>query len=104
MTKQTKIIVGVVSVGVVLICITLFFFMPRGSDLTIQAPPPPREVTPALLPPPIPSIIAVRANLPIQDVKTVAESALRDYLSKPIQRKDGAIDTSIKLNLTLPVS
>ena len=38
MTKQTKIIVGVVSVGVVLICITLFFLMPRGSDLTIQAP------------------------------------------------------------------
>ena len=99
MTKQTKIIVGVVSVGVVLICITLFFFMPRGSDLTIQAPPPPREVTPALLPPPIPSIIAVRANLPIQDVKTVAESALRDYLSKPIQRKDGAIESAIKLNL-----
>jgi CheY-like chemotaxis protein len=99
MTKQTKIIVGVVSVGVVLICITLFFLMPRGSDLTIQAPPPPREVTPALLPPPIPSVIAVRANLPIQDVKTVAESALRDYLSKPIQRKDGAIESAIKLNL-----
>ena len=99
MTKRTKIIVGVVSSGVLLICITLFLLMPRGSDLTIQAPAPPREVTPPLLPPPIPSVIAVRANLPIQDVKTLAESALRDYLSKPIQRKDGAIEAAIKLNL-----
>ena len=99
MTKQRKIIVGVISSGVLLICITLFFLMPRGSDLTIQAPAPPREVTPAPLPPPIPSVIAVKANLPIQDVKTLAESALRDYLSKPIQRKDGAITSAIKLNL-----
>ena len=99
MTKQRKIIVGMVSIGVVLICIMLFFPMPRDSDLTIQAPAPPREVTPVPLPPPIPSVIAVKADLPIQDVKTLAESALRDYLSKPIQRKDGAITAAIKLNL-----
>lgn len=101
MTKQMRIqlIVGVVSVGVVLICVMLFFPMPRGSDLTIQAPAPPREVTPAPLPSPIPSVIAVKANLPIQNVKTLAESALRDYLGKPIQRKDGAITSAIKLNL-----
>ena len=101
MTKQMRIqlIVGVVSVGVVLICVMLFFPMPRGSDLTIQAPAPPREVAPAPLPPPIPSVIAVKANLPIQDVKTLAESALRDYLSNPIQRKDGAMTYAIKLDL-----
>ena len=99
MTKQTKIIVVAVSVGVVLICMTLFFIMRHGSDLTVQAPAPPREVTPTLLPPPIPSIIAVKADLPIQDVKTLAESALRDYLSKPIQRKDGAIVSAIKINI-----
>ena len=101
MTKQMRIqlIVGVVSIGVVLICIMLFFPMPRGSDLTIQAPAPPREVTPVPLPPPIPSIIAVKANLPIQDVKTLTESALRDYLSKPIHRQDGAITAAIKINL-----
>ena len=101
MTKQMRIqlIVGVVSVGVVLICVMLFFPIPRGSDLTIQAPAPPREVTPAPLPSPIPSVIAVKADLPIQDVKTLVESALRDYLSKPIQRKDGAITSAIKLNL-----
>lgn len=100
MTKQMRIqlIVGVVSVGVVLICITLFFPMPRGPDLTIEAPAPPREVTPVPLPPPVRSIIAVKANLPIHDVKTLAESALRDYLSKPIQRTDGAITYAIKLN------
>ena len=94
-----KLIVGVISIGVVLICMTLFFLMPRGSDLTVQAPAPPREVTPVPLPPPIPSVIAVKANLPIQDVKTLAESALRDYLSKPIQREDGAITAAIRLNL-----
>lgn len=101
MTNQMRIqlIVGVVCVGVVLICIMLFFPMPRRSDLTVQAPAPPREVTPVPLPPPIPSVIAVKANLPIQEVKTLAESALRDYLSKPIQRKDGAITAAIKLNL-----
>lgn len=101
MTKQMRIqlIVGVVSIGVVLICIMLFFPMPRGSDLTVQAPAPPREVTPVPLPPPVRSIIAVKANLPIQDVKTLAESALRDYLRKPIQRKDGAITSAITINL-----
>ena len=99
MTKQRKIIVGVVSIGVLLICMTLFFLIPRRSDLTIKAPAPPREVTPVPLPPPIPSVIAVKANLPIQDVKTLAESKLRDYLSKPIQRKDGAITSAIELNL-----
>ena len=102
MTKQIRIqlIVGVVSIGVVLICIMLFFPMPRGSNLTVQAPAPPREVTPIPLPSPVRSIIAVKANLPIQDVKTLAESALRNYLSKPIQGKNGAIDYAIKLDPT----
>ena len=100
MTKQTKIIIGVISIGVVLICLTLFFLMRRGSDLTVQAPAPPRKVTPVPLPPPIPSVIAVKANLPIHDIKTLAESALRDYLSKPIQRKDGAIEYAITLDPT----
>ena len=99
MTKPTKIIVVAVSVGVVLIGMILFFIMRRGSDLTVQAPAPPREVTLAPLPPSIPSIIAVKADLPIQDVKTLVESALRDYLSKPIQRKDGAIASAIKINI-----
>ena len=99
MTKHTKIIIGVISIAVVLSGIALFFLVPRRSDLTVQAPAPPREVTPVPLPPPTPSIIAVKANVPIQDVKTLAESALRDYLSKPIQRKDGAITSAITLNL-----
>ena len=97
MIKQKKILIGAISVGVVLILITLFLIMPRGSDLTIQAPAPPREVTPVPLPPPMPSTIAVKANLPIQEVKTLTESTLRDYLSKPIQWKDGAIESAITL-------
>ena len=101
MTNQMRvqIIVGVVSVGVVLICMLLFFPMPRDSDLTIEAPAPPRAVTPVPLPPPIPSVIAVKANVPIQDVKALAESALRAYLSEPIQRKDGAITYALTLSL-----
>ena len=101
MTNQMRIqlIVGVISIGIVLICVMLFFPMPRSSDLTVQAPAPPREVTPVPLPSPIPSVIAVKANLSIQDVKTLAESKLRDYLSEPIQRKDGAITSAIELNL-----
>ena len=97
MIKQRKILIGAISLGIVLIVIALFSLMPRESDITVEAPAPPREVTPVPLPPPIPSTIAVKANLPLQDVKTLAESALRDYLSKPIQRKDGAIESAIKL-------
>ncbi len=98
MTKQRKILIGAISLGVVLILIALFLLMPRQSGITVEAPAPPREVTPVPLPPPIPSTIAVKANLPIQDVKQLAESTLRDYLRKPIQRKDGAIEYAITLN------
>ena len=73
--------------------------MPRKSDLTVKAPAPLREVTPVPLPPPIPSTIVAKADLPIQDVKQLTESALKDYLSKPIKWKDGAIDASINLHL-----
>ena len=99
MTQQRKIIIGAISLGVVLMLIVLFLLMPRKPNLTVEAPAPPRAVTPLPLPPPIPSTIAVKADLPIQDVKQLAESALRDYLRKPIQRKDGAIESTIKLDL-----
>ena len=98
MTKQRKIIIGVISCGIVLVLIALFLLMQRQSAITVEAPAPPREVTPVPLPPPIPSTIAVKADLPIQDVRQLAESALRDYLREPIQRKDGAIESAIKLN------
>ncbi len=98
MTKQRKIIIGVVCLGVVLILSALFLMMSRKAGITVDAPAPPRRVTPISLPPPIPSTLAVKAKLPIQDVKQLAESALRDYLRKPIQRKDGAIESFITLN------
>ena len=98
MTKEKKILIGTISLGIVLMLIVLFLFMQRKSDLTVEAPAPPREVTSIPLPPPIPSTIAVKADLPIQDVKQLAESTLRDYLRKPIQRKDGAIEYAITLN------
>lgn len=98
MRKQKKIIVGVVSLGVVLILSVLFFMMSRKSDITVEAPAPPREVTQVPLPPPTPSTIAVKAELLIQDVKRLAESELRDYLRKPLQRKDGAVESLIALN------
>ena len=99
MTTQRKLIVCTVSLGAVLILITLLLLLPRKSDLTLEAPAPPREVTPVPLPPPIPSTIVAKADLPIQDVKQLTESALKDYLNKPIQWKDGAIDAAINLHL-----
>lgn len=99
MNKEKKLIVGVLALGIVLILTASFLLMPRKSDITVEAPAPPREVTPVPLPPPIPSTIAVKADLPIQDVKQLTESALKDYLSKPIKWKDGAIDASINLHL-----
>ena len=97
MTKQQKILIGAISLGIVLMLTVLFLLVLQQSDITVEAPAPPREVTPVPLPPPIPSTIVVKANLSIQDVKTLAESTLRDYLNKPIQRKDGAIESTIKL-------
>lgn len=98
MSKQRKLIVGAIALGIVLMLIALFFLMPRQSDLTFEAPAPPRVVTPLPLPPPIPSTIIAKSDLPIQDVKQLTESALRDYLRNPIQRKDGAIEYAITLN------
>lgn len=98
MTKQKKIIVSVVAVSVVLIFVTLFFILRRGSNLTVQAPAPPREVTPVSLPPPVPSTIAVKADVPIQAITTLAESTLSTYLDKPIQWEKGAIDAAITLD------
>ena len=99
MSIQKKLIVGALALGTVLILTTLFLLMPRESDLTVEAPAPPRAITPVPLPPPVPSTIVAKADLPIQDVKRLTESALRDHLSKPIQWKDGAIDAAINLHL-----
>ena len=99
MNKQKKLIVGVIFPGALLILITLFLVVPRKSDFILEAPAPPREVTPMPLPPLVPSTIVAKADLPIQDVKQLTESALREYLSKPIKWKDGAIDASINLHL-----
>jgi len=97
MTKQKKIIICTVSLGVVLMLAALFFMMSRRAAITVEAPAPPRSVTQSTLPPPIPSTVAVKAKLPIQDVKRLAESELIDYLREPIQRKDGAMETFITL-------
>jgi len=97
MTKQKKIIICTVSLGVVLMLAALFFMMSRRAAITVEAPAPPRSVTQSTLPPPIPSTVAVKAKLPIQDVKRLAESELIDYLREPIQLKDGAMETFITL-------
>ena len=60
---------------------------------------PPRAVTPVPLPPLIPSTIAVRATLPIEDLENLAASALGDYLRNPIHRKDGSMEYSVTLRL-----
>ena len=98
MTKRRKIITVAISLGVVLILAVLFFITSRHSDLTFQATAPPREITPVPLPPPILSTIAVKADLPIQDVQQFTESALRDYLSEPIQWQKGIVEAAIQLN------
>lgn len=62
-------------------------------------PAPPRAVTPVPLPPPIPSTIAVRASLPIEDLESLASSALGDYLRTPIQRKTDSMEYYVTLAL-----
>ena len=99
MSRKKKLIVGGLALGTVLILTILFLLVPRQSNISVEAPAPPREVIPALLSPPLPSTIVAKADLPIQDVKKLTESALRDYLSKPIAWKSGAIDAAINLHL-----
>ena len=62
-------------------------------------PAPPRDVTPVPLPPPMPSTIAVRATLPIDDLENLAASALSDYLRNPIHRKDDSTEYYVTLAL-----
>ena len=98
MNRQTKLILGIIG-GVVFILLCLFFLLRRqkDSDISIIPPAPPRDVTPVPLPPPIPSTIAVRATLPIEDLKNLAASALSDYLRNPIYRKDDSTEYSVTL-------
>ncbi len=98
MIQHKKLIVGAIALAVLLTLITLFFFIHHQSDLTVEAPAPPREVTPVTLPPPTPSTIAARVALPMHEVKQLTEKAIRDYLHEPIKRKDGAIEYAIKLD------
>ena len=62
-------------------------------------PAPPRVVTSVPLPPPIPSTIAVRATLPIEDLENLTASALSDYLRNPIHRKDDSTEYYVTLAL-----
>ena len=62
-------------------------------------PAPPRDVTPVPLPPPIPSTIAVKATLPIEDLENLAASALSDYLRNPIHRTDDSTEYYVTLAL-----
>ena len=100
MEKRTKIIVFSTS-GIALLLIALFLLMPRGSERTVEAPAPPREVIPLALPPLIPSTIAVTAELPIEEVKEKVESALGDFLRKPIKREDSVKGITIESHVEL---
>lgn len=100
MEKRTKIIVFSTS-GIALLLIALFLFMPKGSERTVEAPAPPREVIPLALPPLIPSTIAVTAELPIEEVKERVESALGDFLRKPIKREDSVKGITIESHVEL---
>ena len=62
-------------------------------------PAPPRYVTTVLPPPPIPSTIAVRATLPIDDLENLATSALGDYLRNPIRTKNDSMEYYVTLAL-----
>ena len=100
MNRQTKLILGIIG-GVVFILLCLFFFLRRqqDSDISIMPPAPPREVTPVPLPPLIPSTIAVKATLPIEDLENLAASELDDYLRDPIQGKTDSMEYSVSLRL-----
>ena len=100
MNRQTKLILGIVG-GVVFILLCLYFFVrgQKDSDISIMPPAPPRVVTSVPLPPPIPSTIAVRATLPIEDLENLASSALDDYLRNPIHAKNNSMEYSVTLGL-----
>ncbi len=68
-------------------------------DISIVPPAPPRYVTPVPPPPLIPSTIAVRATLPIEDLESLAASALGDYLRNPIHSKNDSIEYYVTLAL-----
>ena len=98
MNRQTKLILGIVG-GVVFILLCFYFSLcqQKDSDISIMPPAPPSVVTSVPPPPPIPSTIAVRATLPIEDLENLAASALSDYLRNPIHRKSNSMEYHVTL-------
>ena len=100
MNRQTKLILGIVGgVVFILLCLYLFLHWRKDLDISIMPPAPPRNVTPLPLPPLIPSTIAVRATLPIEDLENLASSALDDYLRNPIHGKTDSMEYYVTLAL-----
>ena len=97
MTHQRKIAIGAILGTLLLISALAFLVTRRSTELTVQAPAPPRSVTPVPLPPPTPSVIAVQAKLPLADLQKVAESELTDYLRDPIKWESGAVKADVQL-------
>ena len=100
MNRQPKLILGIIG-GVVFILLCLYLFLRRQQDLdiSIMPPAPPRDVTPVLLPPPVPSTIAIKATLPIESLENLVASALDNYLRNPIQGKNESLEYSVTLRL-----
>ena len=100
MNRQTKLILGIIGgIVFILLCLYVFWGRQKELDISIMPPAPPRDVTPVPLPPPMPSTIAVRATLPIDDLENLAASALSDYLRNPIHRKDDSMEYYVTLGL-----
>ena len=97
MTKRRKIIIGVISLGILLMLTVLFLLIPRPSNISVESLAPPREVTPVSLPPPIPSTLNVKVDIPLSKVSGFAKSAISDHVREPIQWKDSTTTASINL-------
>lgn len=86
---RKKIIISAISLGIVLVLTVLFSLIPWKSNIDVESLAPPREVTQAPLPQPMPSTIAVKVDLPLFEVSGFVESTIRNYVRKPIKWERG---------------
>ena len=99
---RKKLIISVISLGIVLILAVLFLLIPWKSNIDVESLAPPREVTQVPLPRPMPSTIAVKVYLPLFEVSGFIESIIRNYAREPIRWKEGKEYATINISPGAP--
>ncbi len=102
MTRSKKIIISLISLGIVLILTALFLLIPWKSNRDVESLAPPREVIPGPLPAPILSTLTAKVELPLPKVREYVADIIGNYVREPIQWEDDRARATIYLKPGAP--